>query len=107
MSSPVLQYEINFRFGVPTKFGQSTEQIALRGGESTQRSAFGKVALLGELQTLSIPPSLENKVLIVPKYNFDPNDQSKKLLVNREQVSFQGQDCNKIGTSYAAFNTQQ
>ena len=28
------------------------------------------------------------------------------LLVEREQVSFSGDECNKIGTSYSAFNNQ-
>ena len=50
------------------------EQISLHGGESNSRSDYGKVTLLGELQTLNIPPSLENKVLVVPKYNFNPDD---------------------------------
>jgi hypothetical protein len=34
-------------------------------------------------------------------------DAYYQLLVDKEQVSLDGMECNKIGTSYSAFNTQQ
>lgn len=52
------------------------------------------------------PPSLENKVFFVPIYDYH-RDQSYYILLDREQVSFNGLECNKVGTSYGAFNTMQ
>ena len=57
------------------------------------------------------PPSLENKILLQPTSPVEHpivKDTSGKyhLLVEREQISFPGDECNKIGTSYSAFNNQ-
>ena len=49
MSSPILDYEMRFQFGVPSEFGHMVEQISLHGGESNSRSDYGRVTLLGEL----------------------------------------------------------
>jgi hypothetical protein len=48
---------------------------------------------------------MENKILLLPFSG--PFDNSFELLVEREMVSLDGSQCNKIGTSYAAFNTAQ
>jgi hypothetical protein len=60
------------------------------------------IELIGDLQSNQIPPVLANNVLIVPSDG--RADPSYTLLLQREQVSFTGQECNKVGVSYDAFN---
>ena len=100
----MLMYSMTFTFSVPSKWGKQIETVSLTSAQHTARSNYGKVTLVGDLLTPNRPPSLENKVLFAPKYNFSPDDPSYVLLLEREQVSFDGTDCNKVGTSYAAFN---
>ena len=55
--------------------------------------------------------SLENKIVLMPtspESNHMVQDITGRydLLVEREMVSFNGDECNKIGTSYEAFNNQ-
>lgn len=57
------------------------------------------------------PDSLENKILLMPTSpdtNFMVKDSQGQfdMIVEREMVSFNGDECNKIGTSYEAFNNQ-
>ena len=47
-----------------------------------------------------------NKFFFTPRFDLDPSDTSTKLLIDREMVTLDGSVCNKIGTSYGAFNTQ-
>jgi hypothetical protein len=54
---------------------------------------------------------LANKILLEPTSPFDNHivrDTSGQytMLVDRENFSFDGSQCNKIGTSYEAFNNQ-
>ena len=64
-----------------------------------------KVELVGEMALTQQPESLENKILMVPtspsghKFVTDTSGQYH-LLIEREQISFNGQECNKVGTSY-------
>ena len=60
------------------------------------------------------PALYENKVLLTPsKPSTHPmvtgylshNDTSYVLIVEREQVTMSGGECDKIGTSYRAFQT--
>ena len=48
-------------------------------------------------------------MLLVPMFTSQTNkdDLSYQLLLDREKVSFDGLECNKVGTSYSAFNTMQ
>lgn len=59
------------------------------------------------MQTLQTPPTLSNKVLLLPKYSQEDlagnPDKTYELMVEREQVSFEGTECNKVGTSFVAF----
>ena len=61
----------------------------------------------GNLETKDTAPSLEEKVFFKPKFNMNPLDQTKYMIVDKDKVSFDGSECNKIGTSFKAFNTQQ
>jgi hypothetical protein len=70
-----------------------------------------KAELVGDLKQSQEPPSLANKILLIPSEPDDHHMVHDKtgqyhLLVEREQISFSGDDCNKIGTSYSAFNNQ-
>ena len=107
LSSPVLTYEIKITFSVPSQFGKAVETITLNSGTTSGRSQYGRVQLTGELATLNVAPIFENKVFFVPKYDLNPDDPSTRLLLEREDVTFDGSACNKVGTSYVAFNTQQ
>ena len=79
----------------------------MRSGQNTLRSDYGKINVEGDLQTPQMPPSLVNKFFFIPRFDLNPEDSSTKLLIDREMVSIDGSVCNKIGTSYVAFNTQQ
>jgi hypothetical protein len=60
-----------------------------------------KIEIIGEFVGSKGPPSLANKVILIPKD--DSYNQSYQLMVDREQVSFKGDKCNTIGTSFVAF----
>lgn len=65
-----------------------------------------QVQLVGDFKPVTQAPTYENKVLFVP--DFDISEQvDLELFVEREQISFDGTECNKIGTSYQAFNIDQ
>ena len=51
-----------------------------------------------------MPSTYDNKVLFLPDFE---TGVDLDLFVDREQVSFDGNECNKIGTSYEAFNGDQ
>ena len=60
------------------------------------------------------PPLYQNKLLLTPsKPSSHPivqayvseNDTSNVLVVEREQVTMSGGECDKIGTAYRAFQT--
>ena len=91
----------------------SFETIPFNSGQRSGRSedlAF-KAELVGELALTQEPASLANKILLAPTSPFDNlivRDTSGQytLLVDREKFSFGGDECNRIGTSYEAFNNQ-
>lgn len=87
--------------------------MKISNSERMVKSADGKIKaeLVGELMLAQQPESLANKILLVPtqpKGHGMVDDKSGQydMLVEREQVSFDGKECNKIGTSYHAFNNQ-
>lgn len=70
-----------------------------------------KVELVGELALTQQPASLANKILLEPVSPADSaivrdHNEDYQMLVEREMLSMDGSECNKIGTSYAAFNNQ-
>jgi len=108
IGAPVLTYEMSLQIAVPSFIvGRNFdfESLTLKNGKRVAVSADRKVGmeLVGDFQPLQMPPALSNKLLFVPKY--DQYDTSYDLLVDREKVSLDGNECNKVGTSYNAFNT--
>ena len=79
--------------------------MTLRSGQNSLLSDYGKINVEGDLQTPQTPPSLVNKYFFIPRFDLNPDDTSTKLLIDREMVSLDGSECNKVGTSYVAFNT--
>ena len=83
------------------------ENIKLGDFQRNAKSDMVMAEIVGDLVTFQNPPSLENKVLFLPKYEkLDLSgglDRTHQLLIEREQVSFDGSQCNKVGTSFTAF----
>jgi len=63
------------------------------------------VEVIGDFIPLQQPKTFENKVLFVMRSKV--NDPSYQLLIDRESVTFDGSECNKIGVGYSAFNQAQ
>lgn len=106
-SAPRLTYDITIKFAIPEVESEYVvSEINLSDRERTSNNDLAYATLIGDLQTPSSPPSLANKILLVPKdsnMNISIDDKSFHLLVERENVSFDGNTCNRIGTSYQAF----
>lgn len=83
------------------------ESIQLGDKKRSGKTEVLRAEIVGELQTLQTPPTLSNKVLLLPKYSQEDlagnPDKTYELMVEREQVSFEGTECNKVGTSFVAF----
>ena len=112
MQPPRLKYtiEVFSSLAVTNEDGElafSEEKIKLGDFQRNAKSDMVMAELVGDLVTFQNPPSLENKVLLLPKYEkFDLSgglDRTHQLLIDREQVSFDGSQCNKVGTSFTAF----
>jgi hypothetical protein len=71
---------------------------------SSDRALLAK--LLGDLSGYSQPPELSGKVLFVPATAADLSSADRWLLVDRARVSFTGDECDKVGTGFAAFRHQ-
>lgn len=87
------------------------ESILLGDRTRKDHTKVLRAELVGDLSTFQTPPSLANKVLLLPKYPTEDlagqPDRTYQLLVEREQVAFEGTECNKVGTSFVAFQSEQ
>ena len=70
-----------------------------------------KVELAGELAGYQEIPDLSNYILYIPSspdtHPFVKDYQHNMLLVPREEVSFDGGDCDKVGVSFHTFRAQE
>eukprot|EP00873_Tetraselmis_striata_P012470 jgi/Tetstr1/432734/TSEL_022100.t1 len=69
-----------------------------------------RASLLGDLASYQALPVLSEKVLMVgphtannPHALFTSNQTDQWLLIDKDMISFDGRECNKVGTSYHAF----
>jgi hypothetical protein len=72
-----------------------------------QNNNFALIKLVGDLATLTSPPSISNKFFMLPADTQTAIDGTYQFLLDSGMVSLDGMTCNKVGTSYNAFNTQQ
>ena len=77
----------------------------MSSGQNSLRSNYGKVNLEDDIKTPQEPPGLVEKFFFTPRFDLNPKDSSTKLLIDSDMVSVNGLNCNKIGTSYEAFNS--
>ena len=110
-----MSYQIQVKMAAAPEIGAKykVDNLELSNKNRIVKSADSniKVTMVGDLMPAQQPPSLANKVLLMPS---SPSNHSivmdttgqYHLLVEREQVTFDGNECNKIGTSYSAFNNQ-
>jgi hypothetical protein len=70
-----------------------------------------KAELAGELAGYQEIPDLSNYILYIPSspdtHVFVQDYQNNMLLVPREEVSFEGGDCDKVGVSFHTFREQE
>ena len=83
-------------------FDIESMQLSNQVSRATSPKQQAAVEVIGDFTPLQQPQTFENRVLLVQRQN--ANDPSSQLLVDREAVSFDGSQCNKIGVGYFAFN---
>jgi hypothetical protein len=105
---PTLSYQMTVNLALPKPDG-TFDIESMNIGSEVSRSVSAKqqatVEVIGDFVPLQQPKTFENKVLFVQRSNV--NDPSCQLLIEREGVSFDGSECNKVGVGYTAFNQAQ
>ena len=97
MQPPKLKYTINVHYSLAVdKNGKKfqAETMSLGDFQRNAKTDVALVELVGDLVSFQEPPALENKVLLLPKYeklNIKGDlDLTHQLLIDREKVTFDG-----------------
>lgn len=65
--------------------------------------------IIGDLPGVKPPPDLSNKILLIPTRPVDHPwvlaGMGQWMLIDREMIGFNGDQCNQIGVGYTAFQT--
>ncbi len=113
----VYNYNINFILSYNTGKSNSTlqtiqQQLSINKRSST--SGILNASIIGDFLPSRQPPGIVGQVLFRPPSQASPGLNSSSvqpigdqwLVVDKSQISFDGRECNKIGTSYEAFQNQ-
>jgi len=110
---PITVFDITIRIAWTDKDGNPHDESVIIGPQSPGVSTNdGKIVarLLGSFAPNQAVPDYSDWILFIPSKPDDHprvgNGVSTWMLIRRDQVSIDGRECNKIGTSYEAFATQ-
>ena len=106
-----VEYEVEVKVTIPDENGNYTlTTLHLSPSVAIQQGAGVVARLIGDFYPSSPPPVLESLLLFTPS---QPPNHSRVLmgsrrwmLINNNKVSYDGTECNKVGTSYSAFANQ-
>ncbi len=112
---PVVEYSIDIKLSM----GSATYPFSLSPAKPVYATAsdqdYGgdfhmRAHLMGDLLEGTAHPDFSNRILYIPgtpeTHSYVHKFQENMLLVPREEVSFDGSECNKVGVGYAAFRNQ-
>jgi hypothetical protein len=114
-SYEIMQYSIHYSILLTITSADSTgryssKEFILSPSSPSLHTEKVQIKLVGDFSPSSPPPDLGSKVLLTPS---KPMSHLRVLvgspfwmLVDRSQITFDGTECNKIGTSYSAFRSQ-
>ncbi|KAL7610752.1 hypothetical protein Lser_V15G09825 [Lactuca serriola] len=108
------QHSIGFTIRVKVKTGSKVSELVISPGNRTALSSdnFLRVNLIGDYVGYNDVPSFENFFLVVPRQGSpgQPQDLGRNIsmwmLLERVRFTLDGNECNKIGVGYDAFNNQ-
>ena len=111
IGTEAIGYEVKVEVTVPDLQGNYTlETVVVSPSVPVQQGKDVIVRLIGDFYPTSPPPNLSSLLLFTPSI---PADHSRVLMgsrrwmfLNPSQVTSDGAECNKVGTSYTAFNSQ-
>jgi len=111
VGTEVIGYEVTVEVTLPDSQGNYTlETVTVSPSVPVQKVGDVVVRLIGDFYPTTPPPTLSSLLLFTPSM---PSDNSRVLmgsrrwmLLNPSQVTSDGTECNKVGTSYTAFNSQ-
>lgn len=85
------------------------QTLMLRPSVPLSKNAGGTVLarLEGDFAPYEAIPVYSEKLLMVPKSPEGVKDQTQWMMVDKGRMTFDGSECNKIGTSFEAFKVRQ
>jgi hypothetical protein len=107
-------YEITLTLSYPSEEEESGFRVIKEVLSIDRRAATNQILsaeIIGDYVPLKPPPDLKDKLLLRPLSESSPAESEGKvqvdwMVVNPGMVSMDGSECNKIGTSYKAFQLQ-
>lgn len=103
-------YNYDIKFDMSYKLGNSTsyetQSQVLSTSRRTETNSFFTAKIVGDYLPLDAPPDLSSKMLLIPSAQLNSTVTGNWLVVDRGMVTLDGNECNKIGVSYPAFQNQ-
>lgn len=96
--------DMKYKLASSSSYEEKSQVISVE--KRTATNDFMTARIVGDYLPLTPPPELTNKILLLPSAQVEENISSNWLLVDRNMVTLDGSECNKIGTSYSAFQNQ-
>ena len=124
----IVSYQFGYDIDVTLKYDLNGIEKEIKETITVNRRAFDNgivhAKIIGDFLPSINPPDIVNKVLFVPDRNFNSTDSQTNMtnstsisqeehdisanwiVVERDLVSFSGDECDKIGVGYKAFHSQ-
>ncbi|KAI7744393.1 hypothetical protein M8C21_013846, partial [Ambrosia artemisiifolia] len=109
------QHSVGFNIRISVKTGsKTTQEVVIGPNNRTAKSLdnFLRVNLIGDFVGYNSIPSFEEFFLVIPRQGSQgkPQDLGRNfsmwMLLERTRFTLDGLECDKIGVSYEAFNSQ-
>ena len=101
-------YFITAQMRIRTKTGgEQTSDMVISNSQKSASNGIFQVSIVGDFNPSNPPPNLSDKYLLRPRIPVSETTPSQNwLLVDKNMVTLDGSECNKIGISYSAFQDQ-